>query len=414
MRRIGVLLLAVSLFVSGCGQTQDRVAGGGSDQPNKIEATGRILTDSGAPSSGAKVVSYAGEWNPVFSIAGGKAYDSSQSDDNGGWTLRVPENGLWYVTASKPGYRSVSLPGQSEMRLSAEAQVSGTLIRPKGLVIESVWIGGTDQPLPLRCYNDTFCTFSRTTIPGPARIWAKVSWKRGSDTLLLAERIFESGFNPGLDLLPDTGNVLLASSDASPIRSALRGLEYDPFDLESGMWFKKSDTSLGGNSGLDPENFPDSLGAIKSGPSGRYFSWRMRLGDPLMISSGKVIYPWVGIGLHLSRRDLDWSGIKSLRLRVKGGYPGSKVWVQLGSSELDPITGNGQFSYLLDLPNGWSTIDIPMTAFMPPASSKSDSLKYSWDKVKHSIRDVAFYAASPNVTLDLQEIRAIGNRRQNW
>jgi len=412
MKAVGAFgLLAILVF--GCGESHDRVAGGGSDQPNKIQA-GRVLTDSGLPASGVRVVSWSGEWNPIYSNEAATPLDSTVTDTQGNWSLPIPDAPSWYVIASSPGYRAVALPGQSEIRLSAEANVYGTVNRPRGLLIESIWIGGTGQALPIHWFTDSYGDFSGTVLPGPARIWAKVSWRTGCDTILLAERIFEKGDNPWLELTPDTANTLLVSAESNPIRSALRGQDYDVKNLDAGQWFTSTDVDWGGTSSLEPAGFPDSASAVKTSPFGRYFSWKMKLGEPLQIANAKSISPWVGVGVRLSRRDLDWSGVDSLQIRVNGGTSDTKIWIQLNSTEIDRLGGSGQFRTQVVLPKGWSRLPVRLQDLRAPAGSKSDSLKLNWDNVKHSIHDIVFYAASPNMTFELQEVRAFGNRSRYW
>ncbi|MEN9308686.1 MAG: hypothetical protein RL173_2618 [Fibrobacterota bacterium] len=405
------VLIAASMF--GCGENQERVAGGGSDQPNKIQA-GRVMTDSGKPASGVQVVSWAGEWNPVYSNQAAQALDTTVTDPQGNWSLRIPDVRSWYVVASSPGYRAVALPGQSEIRLSAEARLYGKITRPRGLVIESIWVGGTGQILPIHWFNDSYGDFYATLMPGAARIWAKVSWKTGSDTILLTERYLEKGDNPPMDLTPDTANTLLLSAEADPIRSALRGVDYDIQDNDAGQWFTATDADWGGTSSISPAGFPDSTSAVKTSPFGRYFSWSMELGEPLQFAKVKPINPWAGVGVRLSRRDMDWSRVDSLQLYVRGGSNDTKVWIQLNSSEVDRIGGAGQFRHLLTLPSGWSRLPVRLQDFRAPPGSKSDSLKWNWDNVKHSIHDIVFFAASPKMSFELIEVRALGSRRQNW
>lgn len=413
------LSLVVCAGLFGCGQDSElRVVGGGSDQPNKVKvvATGRILNQDGTPAPGAAVVAWSGRWTPAFLDTLGKAFDSTLTDSSGLWSLRVPDSTKWYVTAKSRGFRTYSLPGQSEARLTAEATIQGT-VRPNAFVrLESMWVGGTGEPIQLRWKPDSSATFSQSTISGPQRIWGRLRWKGGSETVLLAEKHLLPGDNSELVIEPDTGNVLLASAEANPLGSALRGVDFDARDTDFGRWFHSIDRTWGGESSIDPVDFPDTDSALMADPYGKYFSWKFTLGPPIELSKNILADPWAGVGLRLSKRDLDWSGVKALRLVVNGGggQP-TRIWVQVNTTAVDRI-GGGQFRTLVTLPSGWSTMDIPLdnVHMFPPVGSKADSLDYTWNTVKRSVHDVVFYAAGTAVTLELREVRAIGTRQIRW
>lgn len=415
-QRVLAFLACAGLF--GCGQdTQLRVVGGGSDQPNKIDviAAGRILKQDGTPASGANVVAWSGEWIPSHLDSLGKAFDSTRTDSIGRWSLKVPGQTGWYVTARMNGYRAISLPGQLEAKLTAEAQISGT-IRPSRFVrLVSMWVGGTGEAIAIHWNPDSSAEFSQTTLPGEGRIWGRLRWKTDSETVLLSERYFYPGDNPALTILPDTGNVLLASAEASPLGSALRGVDFDARDTEIGRWFNTTDAIWGGGSTMEPANFPDVDSALHTDELGKYFSWKFLLGAPLMLPNNLMTDPWVGVGIRLSKRDLDWSGVKAIRLWIKGSGEQPKIWLQVNTSAVDRI-GGGQFRVLVNVPTGWSTMDIPLdnVHMFPPPGSKADSLDYTWNTVKRSVHDIVITAAGPDVKLDLKEIRAIGNRYSRW
>ncbi len=398
-----------------CGHDPQKLVGGGSDQPNKIQAVGRILTPEGAGARNAQVTSWVGNWDPQYSSGIAKAFDSSRTDSAGKWTLRVPDTGLWYVTAKTPGYRAVSKYREVVAQLEPEARIHGTVQTKGRVVLESMWVGGTNEPIPFQRTNDSSATFDHSLFPGPVRVWGKMSWAGGSDTFLLAEQFLDTGDNPAFAFEPDTGNVLLASAQASPMRSALRGIDYDAHDIEAGEWFVTSDQKLGGTSSVAPSGFPDPDSAVHSDLYGKYFSWNLKLGAPIKILGGPVLQPWAGVGIRLSRRDLDWSGVHFLRLLFRGSSSGAdKIWIQVNTTKVDRLGGDGQLRYSLDLPSGWSQLDVPLGDFKPMPGSKADSLKLTWNEVKGSVRDVVFYTQSAQTQFELQELRAIGNRLQHW
>lgn len=414
MRFCGAVALAAFVFV-GC--MEEKVSGGGSDQPNKVHA-GRILTDNGNAAVNAQVIAWAGTWDPVYSKASGTPLDTTHTDTAGRWSLELPGSNAWFVTANSPGYATVSLPGQTEARMSPEAVLKGIVHRPKGLVVESIWLGGSCEPIKVDWYDDSTGYFSQRVVPGARRIWAKVRWDGGSDSILVAERDLAPGDNPSIVLLPDTGSTLILSADATPIRSALRGIHYDSRNLDAGKWFTTLDAVHGGTSSILPARFPDPDSAIRlHGSVGRYFEWRFQWGASIPLDNGATMRPYAGVGLRLSTRDLDWSNVRGLRIWCNGGdgFAGrNNVWVQLNSTEIDKLGGGEQFRFKLSLPSGWSVQNIPVEAFAPPAGSKPEKLGYDWNRIKRSIHDIVFYAADSQTVLQLKEVRVLGSRPKDW
>lgn len=414
MRFCGVLALAAFAFV-GC--MEEKVSGGGSDQPNKVHA-GRILTDNGRAAANAQVIAWAGTWDPVYSRTSGTPLDTTHTDTSGRWSLELPKSNAWFVTAMTPGYTTVSLPGQTEARLIPEAVLKGIVHRPPGLTVESIWLGGSCEPIKIDWYDDSTGSFSQRVFAGPRRIWALVRWEGGSDSILVAERDLAPGDNPSIELVPDTGSTLILTADASPIRSALRGIHYDARNLDAGKWFAALDAAKGGSSMILPAGFPDTDSAIKlNGSVGRYFEWRFQWGGPIQLDNGTVWKPFAGVGLRLSTRDLDWSNVRGLRIWCNGGAAlagKNSVWVQLNSSEIDKLGSGEHFRFKLSLPSGWSVQNIPVEAFAPPAGSKPEKLGYDWNRIKRSIHDIAFYAADSETVLQLKEVRVLGSRPKDW
>lgn len=414
MRFCGVLALAAFAFV-GC--MEEKVSGGGSDQPNKVHA-GRILTDNGRAAANAQVIAWAGTWDPVYSRTSGTPLDTTHTDTSGRWSLELPKSNAWFVTAMTPGYTTVSLPGQTEARLIPEAVLKGIVHRPPGLTVESIWLGGSCEPIKIDWYDDSTGSFSQRVFAGPRRIWALVRWEGGSDSILVAERDLAPGDNPSIELVPDTGSTLILTADASPIRSALRGIHYDARNLDAGKWFAALDAAKGGSSMILPAGFPETDSAIKlNGSVGRYFEWRFQWGGPIQLDNGTVWKPFAGVGLRLSTRDLDWSNVRGLRIWCNGGAAlagKNSVWVQLNSSEIDKLGSGEHFRFKLSLPSGWSVQNIPVEAFAPPAGSKPEKLGYDWNRIKRSIHDIAFYAADSETVLQLKEVRVLGSRPKDW
>jgi len=406
MKRILAVLAAGVL--AGCGRTE-QVAGGGSDQPNKIGA-GRILTESGSPAAGIQVQSWAGVFDPQHSKRIAKALDSGTSDINGNWKLLVPDTGSWFVVGRTNGLIAVSRKGDTEARLHSVANYSGTIQAGQGLKLESVWLGGSSGPIGL----DANGTFSIYTLPGPQRLWARLRWATGVDTVLVVDRVLSQGDNFDSLIVADTGRVLLASSESSPLRSALRGVDYSANDSDAGKWFTTTDQYLHGTSLVQPVGFPDSDSALISAVGGPYFSWQLQLGSPIPLKDGGYWQSFAGVGLQLSNRDLDWAGVKALQLVVRGGQGAQKIAVQLNTSACDRLEPGSQFQYTIYLSNNWATILVPLDSMKPPPGSEADSLHLTWKDVRYGVRDIVFYAGSSPVRLELQEVRAIGNRVVRW
>lgn len=415
MRLCGVLALAAFAFV-GC--MEDKVSGGGSDQPNKVHA-GRILTDNGKAAADAQVIAWSGTWDPVYSKASGTPLDTTRTDTSGRWAFEgLPTSDAWFVTATSPGYATVSVPGQTEARMAPQAVLKGIVHRPKGLTIESIWLGGSCEPIKVDWYDDSTGSFSQRVVPGPRRIWAEVRWEGGRDSILVAERDLAPGDNPSIVLAPDTGSTLVLTADATPIRSALRGIHYDVRNLDAGKWFTILDGAKGGTSSILPAGFPDLDSAIKlHGSVGRYFEWRFQWGASIPLDNGTTMRPYAGVGVRLSDRDLDWSNVRALRIWCNGGdglAGKNNVWVQLNSTEIDKLGSGEQFRFKLSLPSGWSVQNIPVEAFAPPTGSKPEKLGYDWNRIKRSIHDIAFYAADSQTVFQLKEVRVLGSRPKDW
>jgi hypothetical protein len=401
------VVLAAGLLAA-CGRSE-QVAGGGSDQPNKIES-GRILTESGDPASGVKVQSWVGVFDPQRSNRIAKVLDSGTSDANGTWSLHVPDTGSWFVVGRKDGYIAVSRKGEAEARLQAVAYYHGTIKPGVGLTLDAVWLGGSSGSLRV----DSDGKFAIYTEPGPQRVWARLRWATGVDTVLVADRYLSIGENFDSSLSADTGNVLLASSESSPIRSALRGVDYSADDSDAGKWFTTTDQYLHGTSLVQPVGFPDSDSALIAAVGGRYFSWPLQLGSPIPLKDGGYWQSFAGVGLQLSDRNLDWSGVKYLQMVVRGGQGIQKITVQLNTSAADRLEPGSQFQSQIYLTSNWTTIVVPLDSMKPPAGSEADSLHLAWKNVRYGVHDLVFFAGSQVVRLELREVRAVGNRRARW
>src|ERR1035437_2192203 len=273
MKRIFAVLAAG--FLAACGRSE-QVAGGGSDQPNKIGA-GRILTESGAPASGIQVQSWVGSFDPQHSKQIAEVLDSGVSDSSGNWKLHVPDTGSWFVIGHTDGYIAVSKKGDTEVSLHAVAYYHGVIQPGPGLILEAIWLGGSSGPIS----RDASGHFALYTETGPQRLWARLRWATGVDTVLVKDRFLTEGDNSDTALVADTGNTLLASSESSPMRSALRGVDFLSNDSDAAQWFTPTDQYLPVTSQVQPLGFPTKDSAIINDVGGRYFSWQIQPGVPI-------------------------------------------------------------------------------------------------------------------------------------
>lgn len=409
MKRFAVL---AATFLAGCGSS-DQVAGGGSDQPNKVWA-GRVLTDSGTSAAGVKVQSWSGAWSPQYSNSMSTPIDSGISDSNGRWNLHVPDTGSWFVVARSRTYVAIFTSGGTDTveSLQTRATYSGHVQAAPGLTLEAIWLGGSGGAIALNPDG----SFTTSTKPGAYRLWARVSWSGGVDTILLKDRFLIAGDNADSDtLIADTGITLLASAESSPLRSALRGVDFPANNTNAAQWFAVTDQSISGTSVVLPNGFPDSVDSavlVDADGHGRYFSWQFKLGNSIILQSGDSLAAYAAVGLQLSRRDLDWSGVRSLRITVRGS---GRIKLQLNTSNGNRMGEDNQFQHGFDLTSNWTTIEVPLADSMrAPTASKADSLKLHWTDVRSSVQELVFYSGTRNTHFELHEVRAIGSKIANW
>lgn len=408
MKRFLAVLAVVLL--TGCGRTE-QVAGGGSDQPNKIQA-GRIFMDSLTPASDAIMESWIGSWDPQNSRGSGVRLDSGISDAQGNWSLRVPDTGNWFVTGRKAEKMAVFKKGQSEARLHTVATYHGTVHVVPGIELVGIWLGGSAGSLAL----DATGGFSVVTAPGAQRIWASVKWPGGQDTILVKDRFLNPGDNVDSALTVDTGSVLLASAESSPWGSALRGVDYAAMDSNNGFWYTYNDHVVHGGSYVTPGGFPYFDSAVYAdfpANTGRFFSWGIYLGPPIALRDSGNIEAYAGIGLQLSRRDLDWSGCDSIQVVVRGV---GKVFLQIGTTETDRLDPISMFRFPIVLSNAyaWTVVTIPLDSLRPAPGSGADSMHLTWKRVGHGVHDISFGGGAPYAKLELREVRVLGSRVKHW
>lgn len=386
--------LCCALLMVSCGTESGPVAGGGSDQPNKIQAV-RVLKQDGKPAVGARVISWSGTWDPINSRRTTHRLDSGLTDTNGRWETTVPKTG-WYVTAQMKDRFALCLPESPEAMLGDMAVVSGRVSSSSGITVDSVWMGGAGEPLLFQRLD----SFRLSTQIGPRRIWGRVHWNGGEDTLLLAEKYLTTADDSTLRLHADTGSVLLWSAEAQPLGPSLRGQMFDALD-------SRLPKAYG--------NVPSRVLDIQENVTllmdwGRYYHFPMA--DSGSVGSSRGLYR---VGFPLSIRSLNWTGVDALRIHFVQGFRGL-FRVQIGTDRTDALP-DGQPLEMAIRAGTWSkdtVMVLRLADFKPAAGSIAEKRGLSWTDVRTGVSRISIEAAQQDVTLELREIRAIGNRWQNW
>jgi hypothetical protein len=250
--------LCCVFLLASCGSDPGPVAGGGSDQPNKIQAV-RFLTQDGQPAAGARVVTWSGTWDPVHSKQTTHRLDSGLTDQNGQWKVIVPESD-WYVSAELEDQIAICPSSQREAVFGRVSSIRGRVVALNGIVVDSIWMGGAGDAFRLQSTG----AFQLSTQVGPRRIWGRVHWNGGMDTLLLAEKFLDTSAKFFLNLVADTGSVLLVSAESYPNIASLRGQLFHSSDANSPKAF---------------DDVPSKPIAVEEGKtlladSIRYFRWK--------------------------------------------------------------------------------------------------------------------------------------------
>lgn len=387
--------LCAFLLLSGCGTESGPVAGGGSDQPNRIQAV-RFLTEDGQPAVGARVVTWSGTWDPVHSKQTTHRLDSGLTDKNGQWKVTVPESD-WYVSAELEDQIAICPSSQREAVFGKVSSIRGRVVALNGLSVDSVWMGGAGDAFRLQSSG----AFQLSTQVGPRRIWGRVHWNGGMDTLLLAEKFLDTSGKFFLNLVADTGSVLLVSAESYPNIASLRGQLFHTSDANTPKAFD------------DVPSKPIGMeeGRTLLADSIRYFRWEM---SDSATAQGNGRYHH--IGFTLANRSLDWTGVEALRIHFTNGVRG-KFRVKVATDRTDRL-GDGRPLEFEIKPYENTSRDTIMVLrladFKPAIGSEAEKAGLSWADVRKGVTRISFEAVVQNTTLELREIRAIGNRWQNW
>jgi hypothetical protein len=213
--------------------------------------------------------------------------------------------------------------------------------------------------------------------------------------LLLADKFLQTPTNERLDLVADTGRVLLVSAESSPIGSALRGQDFPVHNSNLATWSSTPSASP----------FPLRDSSIKLDATGRYFFW-------MMSSDRNTTNRLTSVSVKLSSRPLDWTGVQSLEVVVRGGSTGILA-MQVRTRSTDSAGRNEHFETTIIPPTtpDDTTVTIDLQSLRLPSGSSS---KLSWNDVRREVTGISFTSRSLDATLQLRWIWSHGNRLANW
>lgn len=394
MRR--VLGLAGCILLGSCGNQS--TAGGGSDQPNSLDAM--VLRQDGTPAAGAAARWVSGDWNPSDT-------SSALLEPVIGAELRVaadgrlvatrPATGRWHLEIIDSAARQVavidSLP--RSLRLEPASQWSGVVVS-RGALPTVVGLAGTSRVAKIGLDH----RFRLDWLPsGTYRVLA--TWNEQSRHL--ATKSFEAGDSVSNDTLDaDSSEVELIDLQRMPLRSALRGHFWPDHDTFSGRWFLSYDSS----SRIQPSASAfDPSAALRTIGTERSMRWSFRLGTKPILNNGEMKNPWAGVGISLapSLRGLDWSGVTALRLKVRGK---GAFRLQVHSWLVDSLKSWGHFGSVFTAEAEWCWIDIPVQSLWPQGAILDRGI--SWPEVAPGIHSLTFYAFQSETQLEIADIRVRG------
>lgn len=394
MRRL--LGLAGCILLGSCGNQS--TAGGGSDQPNSLDAM--VLRQDGTPAAGAAARWVSGDWNP--SDTSSALLESQLGEElrvgmDGRLVATKPGTGRWHLEIIDSAARQVavfdSLP--KTMRLEPASQWSGVVVS-RGALPTVVGLAGTSRTA--RIGPDR--RFRLEWIPsGTYRVLG--TWSQQSRHL--ATKTFEAGDDLSNDTLDaDSAEVELIDLQRMPLRSALRGHFWPDHDTFSGQWFLSCDSS----SRVQPSASAfDPTTALRIAGPERSMKWYFRLGTKPILHNGEMKNPWAGVGIWLAPtlRGLDWSGVTALRLKVRGK---GAFRVQVQSWLVDSLNSWGHLGYVFTAEAEWLWIDIPVQSLWPQGPILGRGI--SWPEVAPGIHSMSFIAFQTDTYLEIADIRVRG------
>lgn len=394
MRRL--LGLAGCILLGSCGNQS--TAGGGSDQPNSLDAL--VLRADGSPAAGAAARWVSGDWNPSDTssmLAESVLGEELRVAQDGRLVTTRPSSGRWHLEIIDSAARQVAVLDSfsTTLRLEPASQWSGVVVS-RGALPTVVGLAGTSRVAKIGSDR----RFRLEWIPsGTYRVLA--TWSQQSRHL--ATKTFEAGDELANDTLDaDSSEVELIDLQRMPLRSALRGHFWPDHDSFSGQWFLSSDSS----SRVQPSaSAYDPTAALRISGADRSMKWYFRLGTKPILINGEMKNPWAGVGINLAPnlRGLDWSGVTALRLKVRGK---GAFRLQVHSWLVDSLKSWGHFGSVFTAEPEWCWIDIPVQSLWPQGSILDRGI--SWPEVATGIHSLTFFAFQSDTQLEIADIRVRG------
>lgn len=390
MRRF--LALATCVLLVSCGN--QTVAGGGSDQPNTLNAM--VLRESGEPAAGAVARWVSGRWNPedtsstIDSVLYGPEF---VFDASGRAQIERPDSGQWHLEVIDSIGRQVavldSLRGEI-IRLLPAGEWSGYLAS-KGVVPSHIFLAGTSRSAvigPDRLFHLKWLPEGQFRVLGR---WQKVNRE-------LATRYLDVGQSIVDDTLDgDSAEVELMDLDRRPLRCALRGVFWD--DTVAGKWFSAYDVS----SRVSPYDFAaNPLSALKTDAGRSFLRVTYRFGNGVVINS-LYTKPWaaIGVGTAPDARGLDWTGVTAIRFLARGR---GVVRIQVNTAAIDSVRSEDHFGAVVSLDDTWRWFEVTVRELW-----SNNTAGISWVGASKGVHAVAFYAQQTDVQMDLADLRVRGS-----
>ncbi|MCB9496060.1 MAG: hypothetical protein H6686_04140 [Fibrobacteria bacterium] len=392
-----VLALAGCVLLGSCGNQP--TAGGGSDQPNSIDAL-VFRADGATPAAGAAARWVSGRWNSTDT---GSDLDSvryalaTSVDSLGRLVLDRPDTGRWHLEIIDSAARQVFVAESAHGRivLAPAASWSG-VVTSTGASPEALGLAGTSR----RAVLGPDKTFRLDWLPaGNYRMLAQWQDKRRE----LAFRHLEPGEDVQGDTLDgDSDEVSLIDLVGRPLRCALRGSFWPRSDTAAGKWF----TSLDTTSKIHPYEFAsDPLSALRLENDRPFLRWSFDLGSKTVVVDGVSFQPWAGVGLQVSPDSLglDWSKVTSLRMLVRGrGF----FRLQVNTAKIDSFPGWIHFGTVIATDTSWQWVEVPVASL----SSSVPGYKQpsTWREASAGVNGILFYAMQTPSKLEIAEFRVRG------
>jgi hypothetical protein len=349
--------------------------GGGTDFPNTKTLSGVVLTSSGAPAAGARVlVIDKNHWLGRILAAAPVAVDSTATDGAGRFSVTYPEIAGW----------NLQIDGAGEATLLQDGGMSGdsTLtvrLKPCG-ALNGTATADTGSCRSLFLYGSAYAATVRGGVFAFPAL-AEGEYAVISDAALSGRslatccRVASAQSVSGVSIIAPVNRVVVDDFSAGNAQTNLGRI------LGDGWWYSVSDQTAGGS----------STAAFEVVAGGRMQA-TFTLGTA-------VAGPWAMVGFFIGKADgvhrYDLSSLQSFSFMAKGS---GTIEVRFVSKTLDTLAGNGgvQFSSVISLPGAWSRIAIPVDSLRLPASSVAAKKGYTWIQAATAVQEICFVAKYPD------------------